>query len=90
VDIYVNGMRIRKPVSTSKKEAEKVLIKMKSDTLHRKYALPKDEKVRFSDFARIYVERVSIPAICTGTRSMWIRDLSRFRRPNPGNCGGFP
>lgn len=62
VDIYVNGMRIRKPVSTSKREAEKVLIKMKSDTLHRKYALPRDEKIKFSDFSMVYVERVSIPS----------------------------
>jgi integrase len=74
VDIYVNGMRIRKPVSTSKKEAEKVLIKMKSDTLHRKYALPKDEKVRFSDFARIYIERVSVP----GKRS-YLTDISLLK-----------
>lgn len=62
IDIYVNGRRIRKSVSTSKREAEKVLIKMKSDTLHRKYALPRDEKIRFSYFAMVYVERVSIPS----------------------------
>jgi len=56
VDYYVNGSRVRKPISKSKTEAEKVLTKIKSEILHKRYAIPEDKKIKFVDFARKIVE----------------------------------
>ena len=55
MDYYVNGVRVRRAVSEKKGEALKVLTKIQSDILHKKYAIPKDEKIRFSDFAKKYL-----------------------------------
>jgi integrase len=61
IDYYVNGRRIRKPVSNSKLEAEKVLVKIKSDLLMKRYAIPKSEKIKFIDFSMKYIQEYSIP-----------------------------
>lgn len=62
IDYYVYGTRIRKPVSKSKGEAEKVLLKIKSDMLMNKYAIPNNEKIKFSEFALRYIRDYSIPS----------------------------
>jgi len=61
IDYYLNGKRIRKCISSNKAEAEKVLNKIKSDMIHKKYALPNNEKIKFSDFSMKYIEEHSIP-----------------------------
>ncbi len=61
VDYYVHGARVRKPISKSKQEADKVLTKIKSDIIHRRYALPNEEKIKFSVFVQRYVQEHSIP-----------------------------
>lgn len=61
IDYYCNGTRTRKPISKNKSEAEKVLIKIKSDILHRRYAIPKNEKIRFAEFAKEYIQKHSVP-----------------------------
>jgi integrase len=59
IDYYVNGRRVRKPVSKIKAEAEKVLAKTQSDIVHKRYALPKDKKMKFADFAEKYIAEYS-------------------------------
>ncbi len=61
IDYYCNGSRIRKPISKSKVEAEKVLTTIKSDMLHRRYAIPQNKKVKFAAFAKEYIQKHSIP-----------------------------
>ena len=55
IDYYVNGKRVRKPVSKIKVEAEKVLTKIQSEIIHKRFALPKDKKIKFGDFAEKYL-----------------------------------
>jgi len=59
IDYYVNGKRVRKPVSKIKAEAEKVLAKTQSDIVHKRYALPKDKKIKFAAFAEKYIAEYS-------------------------------
>lgn len=61
IDYYINGERVRKCVSSSKAEAQKVLTKIMSDMIHKRYALPKDEKIKFFDFSKKYIDEYSIP-----------------------------
>jgi integrase len=56
IDYYVNGRRVRKAISKSKTEAEKVLTKIQSEILHKRYAIPEDKKITFTDFAEKIVE----------------------------------
>ena len=63
IDYYFNGERIRKPISKLKKEAEKALIKINSDKLHNRYAIPKNEKIKFSDFSMKYIKEYSKPTL---------------------------
>lgn len=59
-DYTVNGKRIRKPISTSKKEAQKFLIDMDSKILHKKYLLPIDNKMTLITLVKKYMEEYSI------------------------------
>lgn len=76
IDYTVNGVRIRKPVSTSKKEAEKALNKIQSDIIHKKYSLPKDERIKFSTFAKKYIKEHSIP---TKTKRSYKTDITLLK-----------
>lgn len=59
-DYTVNGKRIRKPISTSKKEAQKFLTDMDSKILHKKYSLPIDNKMTLISLVKKYMEEYSI------------------------------
>jgi len=59
IDYSLNGRRIRRPVSDSKREADKILHKVKSDITLNKHGIPRDEKIRFADFAIKYLREHS-------------------------------
>ena len=61
IDYSINGTRVRKSISTNKKEAEKVLNKIQSKILQHQYQLPNDEKFNFTDFSKKYLTEHAIP-----------------------------
>ncbi len=61
VDYYVDGERIRKPVSKNKREAEKALLALRAEELNKKTEPEDHQKVKFSNFAMFYLEKVSVP-----------------------------
>lgn len=62
IDYYYKGKRIREPVSTKKKDAETILEQRKTEIREGKYQiLQKVKKIKFSDFAELYINDYSKP-----------------------------
>lgn len=55
VDYSFNGDRIRKPISKKKSDALAYEAQAKTDILHHRHPLPRNEKKKFSDFTKDYV-----------------------------------
>lgn len=57
LDYYVNGRRVREAVGTSKKQAENILSKRKTDIIENKYFdIRKKHRILFEDFAKTFYE----------------------------------
>ena len=57
LDYYVNGRRVREAVGTSRKQAESILSKRRTDIIENKYFdIRKKHKILFEDFAKTFIE----------------------------------
>jgi integrase len=57
LDYYVNGRRVRETIGTSKKQAENILSKRKTDIIENKYFdIRKKHRILFEDFAKEFLE----------------------------------
>lgn len=61
IDYNVNGQRIRKPISERKSDAEKVLALKKVEIMKNRHGIPRETKIKFKEFAPIYLEKHAIP-----------------------------
>ena len=70
IDYYANGRRKRESVGPSKELAKKVLQKRKVQIAENKYLdIKRDERIPFSEMARLYLEAYSKP-----NKRSWSRD----------------
>src|SRR4030042_1782375 len=57
LDFYVDGRRVRETIGTSKKQAENILSKRKTDIIENKYFdIRKRPRILFEDFAKTFLE----------------------------------
>ncbi|MEO0301668.1 MAG: site-specific integrase [candidate division WOR-3 bacterium] len=60
IDYYVNGRRKRKKIGKSKRQAEIILAKIKSQIIEGKYLdIKKNEKIKFEEMANLFLENYS-------------------------------
>ena len=77
IDYYLaNGRRKRKRIGASKKAAERVLQKIKTDIIEGKYLdIQKDKKKRFKEYSENYVERY-----CKHNKATWESDKHSLKQ----------
>lgn len=81
IDYYFNGRRIREPVSTNKREAEKVLIQRINainENRHPILAKRKNRKMKFIDHAERYIREYSKPS-----KKSYLNDIYRLKNLMP-------
>jgi integrase len=81
IDYYFNGRRVREPISTSKKEAEKVLVQRINSINENKHPILKqkeNKKIKFVDFAEKYIKEYSKPF-----KKSYHNDISRMKNLIP-------
>lgn len=81
IDYYLNGKRIREPISTNKKEAEKVLIQRINSINENKHPILKkkeNKKIKFVDFSKKYIKEYSKPF-----KKSYHNDISRIKNLMP-------
>ena len=80
IDFFFHGQRIREMIGPSRKDAEKIIAKKKTEVIENKYLdiRKEPEPIKFYDFAKEYLEW------CKGNKkpSSYRRDLSRMRALN--------
>jgi len=70
IDYYVNGRRKRESIGPSKELARKVLQKRKVQIAENKYLdVKKNDRIRFSEMAKLYFEAYSKPKSGHGTET---------------------
>ena len=75
IDYYFQGRRKREKVGPNKREAETVLGKRKAQIREGKFFdIQRNEKIKFGDFAKIYLESYSKP-----NKKAWQRDEASIK-----------
>ena len=83
IDYYFQGRRKREKIGPNKREAEIVLGKRKAQIREGKFFdIKRNEKIKFKDFAKIYLESYSKP-----NKKSWQRDEASIKHLN-GSFGG--
>jgi integrase len=81
IDYYYNGTRVREPVSTSKKQTEKVLVERLNAINENKHPIlqkRKNKKIKFENFSEKYITEHSKPL-----KKSYKCDLSRLKNLIP-------
>ena len=75
IDYYYCGKRFRKGGFLKKSTAEECLTKIKNDILYKTHPLPRDQKIKFEELAKRYIELHSIP-----NKKSYKSDLSLMKK----------
>jgi integrase len=78
ISYMLNGVRIRKSIGSSKKQAVEALNKIEYQIANKKYGLAKSERIKFAAFAKKYLKEYSIP-----TKRSYKNDISRMKNLIP-------